>query len=326
MPDFKQYLVDEYIEDFEKGHLTRRQALKMLAGVTGSLTVANTLLAACASPPTETAATAPATTGAAASSTAAITAAATSEATSEPAAAPEGVLVPEDDPAIEAMPVQFPSGEVTLMGYLARPAGGAPATAILVCHENRGLTPYIENVARRLGKVGYAALAVDLLSRDGGTAALNEEDIPGLLTNAPEGQFVADFTAGRDWLVAQNYATPGPFGMVGFCFGGGVTWQMAANAPDLKAAVPFYGPPIAVEEVPNVQGAVLAIYAGDDTRITSTLPTIEPAMVAAGKSFDKEVYPHVDHAFHNDTRERYNPEQAEAAWARTLAFFQEQLG
>jgi carboxymethylenebutenolidase len=114
---------------------------------------------------------------------------------------------------------------------------------------------------------------------------------------------------------------PSRLGMVGFCFGGGVTWQAATQMPELRAAVPFYGPPPPADQVPNIQAAVLAIYGGLDTRITSTLPTMQAAMDAAGKIFELVVYDDADHAFHNDTGTRYNPEAARDAWARTIAWF-----
>jgi carboxymethylenebutenolidase len=109
--------------------------------------------------------------------------------------------------------------------------------------------------------------------------------------------------------------------MVGFCFGGGVTWLVATQMPELLAAVPFYGPHPPVEDVPNIQAAVLAIYAGNDERINQGIPPIEEAMLANGKIYEKVIYPNTDHAFHNDTGPRYNAEAAQDAWSRTLAWF-----
>jgi carboxymethylenebutenolidase len=113
--------------------------------------------------------------------------------------------------------------------------------------------------------------------------------------------------------------------MVGFCFGGGVTWQVATTMPELKAAVPFYGPPQPVEELPKINAAVLAIYGELDQRINQTIPVVEEAMLANGKTYEKAVYPGADHAFHNDTGSRYNPEAAQDAWRRTLDWFQRYL-
>jgi carboxymethylenebutenolidase len=192
---------------------------------------------------------------------------------------------------------------------------------ILVCHENRGLTDHIRDVARRLAKAGYVALAVDLLSRQGGSAAVGEANVPGVLGNQPPEQFVADFRNGWEFSKSLPQADAGRLGMVGFCFGGGVTWLAATRMPELLAAVPFYGPHPSVDEVPNIQAAVLAIYAGRDERINQGIPQIEAAMRRHGKTYEKVIYPDVDHAFHNDTGPRYAPEAARDAWARTLAWF-----
>jgi carboxymethylenebutenolidase len=136
---------------------------------------------------------------------------------------------------------------------------------------------------------------------------------------------VADFRSGWAYLQTQPFAEADRVGMVGFCFGGGVTWLMAARMPELKAAVPFYGPPPPLEEVPNIQAAVLAVYGGQDGRITGTIPSIEPAMQENGKIYEKLIYEDADHAFHNDTGSRYNAGAAKDAWEHTLAWFQTYL-
>ncbi len=317
MTDYQKYLVDEYIEDYERGDISRRQALKMLAAVTGSVALANGLLVACTPAATQTAAMVTPTT---ASPVAAAPGVATASATGEAPPVPEGVRVAEYDPDIAAGPIDFPGEAGNLTGYLAVHQGPGPFPAVLVCHENRGLTPYAQDVTRRLAKAGYAALAVDLLSRDGGTANLTAGQIPGILGNAPGERFVADFLSGWDYLKAQPFTQANSVGMIGFCFGGGVTWSVATKLAELKAAVPFYGPPPPAGELATIQAAVLAVYAGDDERITSTIPGVESAMAAAGKVYEKAIFPGVGHAFHNDTSPRYNPEAAEAAWAQTLAW------
>jgi carboxymethylenebutenolidase len=192
---------------------------------------------------------------------------------------------------------------------------------VLVCHENRGLTEHIKDVTRRLAKAGYVALAVDLLSRQGGVSAFSSDEVPGALGNTAPDQFVQDFLSGWEYLKTLPYTQPERVGMVGFCFGGGVTWLMATQMPELLAAVPFYGPHPAVEAVPGIQAAVLGIYAGNDQRINQGIPPIETAMQENGKTFEKMIYPNVEHAFHNDTSPRYNPEAAQDAWRRTLAWF-----
>ena len=336
----QQYLVDEFVEDYQEGHLSRRQALKRIAGITG-MAVAVQLLAACGEPaipntaaqPTAAPATAAAPTSAptAEAATAAATAV-TIMAAPTTAAAPTGTAstspdsVPADDPSITAQMVQFPGNDAQLMGYMARPSGEGPFPIVLVCHENRGLTPYIQDVTRRVAKAGYVGMAVDLLSRQGGTAQVSDQDsIPGLLSGAPPERNVQDFQAGLAYVKQQPFAQPDRAGMVGFCFGGGITWLVAVNTPELKAAVPFYGPPPPVSEVPKINAAVLAIYAEQDTRITQTAPEIEAAMQQNGKTYRKIIYPGVNHAFHNDTGQRYNAEAAQAAWQETLAWFKQYL-
>lgn len=208
------------------------------------------------------------------------------------------------------------------MGYLARSANGEPAPVILVCHENRGLTAHIQDVALRLAKAGYVALAVDLLSRHGGSANLESSDIPGILGNMSLESFVQDFRSGWTWLAHEAFSLSERVGMMGFCFGGGVTWQVATHMPELKAAAPFYGPHPELSEVPNIQAAVQAVYGERDTRINAGIPAIEAAMQEHGKIYKKLIYPDADHAFFNDTGTRYNPAAAEDAWKQTLSWFQ----
>lgn len=324
--DMQQYLVDEFVEDYQTGHMTRRDALRRIAAITGSVAMATTILAACGGPAESTAT--PSASAATAGSPAAASAAA-SAAAGSPSPAPTNspdpsVSVAENDPAISAEMIEFPGQDATLMGYLARPAGEGRFPVILVCHENRGLTPHIQDVTRRLAKVGYVGLAVDLLSREGGSAAVTDAAaVPGILGNLAEGVPAQDFQDGLRYVQSQPYADNERSGMVGFCYGGGVTWRAATVISDLRAAVPFYGPPPTVDAVPNIQAAVLAIYAEQDQRINASIPEIEAAMQQNNKTFEKEIYPGVDHAFHNDTGARYNPEQAKAAWARTLAWFEQ---
>ncbi|MBA3471494.1 MAG: dienelactone hydrolase family protein [Herpetosiphonaceae bacterium] len=318
--DMQLYLVDEFVEDYQEGLLTRRQVLKRIAAISGSMLFATSVLAACGDVQATAAPTAAATATTAA--TTAAGAAPTAAATAPPA--PAGVNVAENDPAVTAAMVEFPGADATLMGYLARPAGDTPAPIILVCHENRGLTPHIQDVTRRLAKAGYVALAVDLLSRQGGTAAItNSDDVSGFLGQMPEGQPVQDFQSGLAYVKGQPFADGSKVGMVGFCYGGGVTWRVATKTPELKAAVPFYGPAPQVADVPGIQAAVLAIYAEQDERINAGIAEIEAAMQANSKTFEKEIYPGVNHAFHNDTGTRYSPDQAQAAWSRTLAWFEQ---
>jgi carboxymethylenebutenolidase len=293
MNDLQRYLVEEAVEDYEEGRLSRRAALRAIAGVAGAALAAKMLDA---------------------------------RAQGAKAAAPKGPpsappQVSPNDSDIVAGIAEFPGEGARLDGYLARPARPGLYPVVLVCHENRGLTRHIEDVARRLSKAGYVALAVDLLSREGGTDKHDFDAIPGILGKAPPARHVQDFKSGLAFARAQAAARIDRVGMVGFCFGGAVTWRVAAAMPELRAAVPFYGVPVPEAEVPGIGAAVLAIYAGRDERINQNIPAIEGAMAKNGKTFRKIVYPNVDHAFHNDSGARYNAEAAKAAWGETLVWF-----
>jgi carboxymethylenebutenolidase len=321
---FQRYLAEEFAEDYEEGRLSRREALKLIVSVTGSLIAANAILAGCASPPesTGTSAISP-TISSTTEPTESHEAAPTAESVSTEASsstAPYGTVMP-DDPAVIANEVQIAATDTNLIGYLARPSNENIPPVILVCHENRGLTPHIQDVTRRVAKAGYVGLAVDLLSRQGGSASLDQNSVPGILGNIPPDQFVEDFKSGWHYLQNQDFAGASKVGMTGFCFGGGVTWLVATQMPELLAAVPFYGPHPPLEDVPNIRAAILAIYGELDSRIDAGIPEIEQAMMANNKIYEKIIYPNADHAFHNDTGSRYNPDAAKDAWQRTLAWF-----
>lgn len=350
----RNYLVTEFVEDYHDGHITRREAIKKLAAIFGSATFASTFLAACAPtptatpvpptatqvpptatrvpptntvvpptntpvPPTATSMPPTATTAATATRPPATAApAGTSAAPSAPTANP--VTIKPDDPDIEAKMVEYDSKTFKIAAYLAKPKGNGPFPIVLVCHENRGLLEHIKDVARRFAKVGYATLAVDLLSRNGGTEKLGDQ-IPGILGNAPPVQFVEDFQAGLKYMQAQTFVAKDKVGMVGFCFGGGITWRCATQMPELKAAVPYYGPNPPLEDIPNVKAAILAMYGGLDTRINAGIPAVEDALKKANKTFDKIIFDGANHAFNNDTGASYNEKAAKEAWVKTLAWF-----
>jgi carboxymethylenebutenolidase len=292
MNDLQRYLVEEAVEDYEEGRLTRRQALRAIAGVAGAALASRALEAS-----------------------------AQSRAPASNAAPSSPPQVAPNDPDIVAGIAEFPGDGVRLDGYLARPARPGRYAVVLVCHENRGLTRHIEDVTRRVAKAGYVGLAVDLLSREGGTEKNDFDAIPGILGKAAPARHVQDFRSGLAFARAQGAARGDSTGMVGFCFGGAVTWRVAAGLPELRAAVPFYGVPVPGTDVPAIGAAVLAVYAGRDERINQNIPAIEAAMAKNGKTFRKIVYPNVDHAFHNDSGARYNAEAAKAAWSETLAWF-----
>jgi carboxymethylenebutenolidase len=350
MNHFQQYLAEEFAEDYQEGRLSRRQALKLIASITGSLLLAELFLAACSPAPDEATATTAATDPPAAAthtqaqgqpptsppaSPAATHTAAPAEPAGEatptppdadtPTPPPAGTVAP-DDPAVQAQAVEFPGEGASLFGYLAVPAAGAgPYPVVLVCHENRGLTAHIQDVTRRLAKAGFVALAVDLLSRQGGSAAVGEGGAPGALSNLTPEQYGQDFRSGWEYTQTLPQADAERLGMMGFCFGGGVTWQVATMMPELRAAVPYYGPHPPLKQVPGIQAAVLGIYGELDGRINGGIPAIEAAMQANGKTFQKIIYAGADHAFNNDTGSRYNASVAADAWAQTLAWFGQHL-
>lgn len=297
MDELQRYLVEEAVEDYEGGRLSRRGALKAIAGLTGGAVAVQMLEARSQGV-----------------SGAALL-----------AAAGHAPIVAPNDPAIVAGVSEFPGPEVRLSGYLARPVQAGRHPIVLVCHENRGLTRHIEDVTRRVAKAGYLALAVDLLSRQGGSDKLAYDAIPGILGKAAPARHVDDFRSGLRYAASQPSAQGDRVGMIGFCFGGGVTWRVAAGLPELRAAVPFYGIPVQEGEAAAIGAAVLAIYAGRDARINQTIPAIETAMKKHGKTFRKIVYPNVDHAFHDDTGTRYNAQAAKAAWSEALAWFAKYL-
>ena len=341
MNHFQNYLVEEFAEDYQEGRLTRREALKLIGSITGSLIVASSILAACApveegavletafpsiAPPTLTpipvqASSTPSPTDTQSPAATATTMPAAQAGQPTTSGALSGTVAP-DDPDVTASDVKVPAEDTDLMAYLARSRQDGPQPVILVCHENRGLTEHIKDVTRRLAKAGYTALAVDLLSRQGGTPAFSADQVPGALGGIDPQQFVKDFISGWEYTKGLTGVTPERVGMVGFCFGGGVTWMVATGMPELLAAVPFYGPPPPVELIPQINAAVLGIYAGNDSRINQSIPAIEEAMKQNNKIYEKMIYPGVDHAFHNDTGTRYAPEAAKDAWARTLAWFE----
>lgn len=314
----EKYLIEEFYDDYREGEISRRTFIRRVAFITGSMSATITALAAVGCTPAELPApTEPMPTPE--PPTAAATLASATEATQQPTSAPttearSPLSVAEDDPAVSAGWVRVPSGDTEIDGYLASPAAEGRYPAVMVCHENRGLTPHIQDVTRRFAKAGYVALALDLLSREGGTAANDRDQVPGLLTDAGPERHVGDFLAAADYLRAQANVEGERLAMNGYCFGGGITWRVATAMPELKAAVPFYGPAPELSAVPNIGAAVLGVYAEEDERINAGIPELEAALQAAGTTYAINVYPGVNHAFHNDTSERYDETQATQAW------------
>ncbi|WP_370337545.1 dienelactone hydrolase family protein [Parvularcula marina] len=233
--------------------------------------------------------------------------------------------VSPDDPDIETETLIYPSpkGAGEMAGLLARPAGEGQHPAVLVVHENRGLNPYIEDVARRLAKAGYVALAPDALHPLGGYPG-NDDEGRTLQRERDREEMVEDFLAGLMTVKAHPSST-GKVGCVGFCFGGYVTNELAYRAEDLSAAVPFYGGWPSAEDAEKVSAPLMIQLAGLDERVNAGWPPYEQALIAAGKPYSVHLYEGVNHGFHNDSTSRFDPEAAGLAWRRTLAFFDEHL-
>ncbi len=325
------YLAQEFIDDYNQGYMTRRQMLARIVGITGGIGSAATLLLMMGCRPvgqTSPPAGQPITPQSAQASPTAAAAAPTVSGSPPPPATPDParsrLSVKPDDPAITANDVTFQGNGITQMAYLAQPRAGGPFPGLLVCHENRGLVEHIRDVTRRLGKAGYAALALDLLSRDGGTAKVDPAQAPGKLTADPA-RNMADFQSAYEYLRSLSQVQKDKIGMIGFCFGGAMTWLMATAIPGLKAAVPFYGVNPPLEDVPKIRAAVLAIYGGNDQRVNAGIPAIEEAMRANNKTFEMIVYPGAAHAFHNDTGPAWNEQAAEDAWQKALDWFRKYL-
>ncbi|MFO1056224.1 MAG: dienelactone hydrolase family protein [Dongiaceae bacterium] len=227
--------------------------------------------------------------------------------------------VPTDDDRLQSGRVEFPGAAGPVKGYLARPKGDARLPGIVVIHENRGLNPHIEDVARRAALAGFVALAPDLLSGSGGTPADEQAAMAGIKA-LDRGQAAAELKAAIAWLRGRPDAT-GKVGAVGFCWGGGMA-NLLATASDIDAVTVFYGAVPAADAVARIKAPLLLNYAGLDTRINADLPAYEAALKKAGVRYTLYVYEGVNHAFHNDTSAaRYDATAAKLAWQRTIAFF-----
>jgi carboxymethylenebutenolidase len=238
----------------------------------------------------------------------------------------KAAIVPPDDPKVTTQQVSFPASGGEVKGYLAMPAGATgKLPGVVVIHENRGLNPHIEDVTRRLALAGFVALAPDLLSSLGGTPE-DEDKARDMIGKLKQSDAVAEAVAAIDWLEARPESN-GKVGIVGFCWGGAVVNATATKAPDLKAAVAYYGMAPDLAAVPDIKAAMMLHYAGLDKRTNATMPPYEKAMDAAGVSYQAFVYEGANHAFNNDTSEaRYDPKAAKLAWERTVAFLHKELG
>jgi len=237
-----------------------------------------------------------------------------------------GQVVPKEDARITTRMVDVPSpaGYGSIKGYWAQPAkveGKLPC--ILVIHENRGLNPHIEDIARRLALEGYLVLAPDALTPLGGYPG-DEDKARSLFAQLDQAKTREDFVAAAGWLQAQPQGS-GKLGAVGFCYGGGMAHTLSVRLPNLAAAVPFYGNHPAPEDAVKVKAPLLIHFAAVDERINAAWPAYEAALKAAGVRYTAHQYPGTQHGFNNDTTPRFDAPAAKLAWDRTLAFFSQTL-
>lgn len=301
--DLYRYVVEEFAEDYHEGEIDRREFLRRISLLGGGTAGARALLTSL---------------GIAGVTAAELAQAQEAIAQAAPPVGGEPQVAP-NDPAIRAENLNFEARGLVQQGYLAAPASGATGPGVLVIHENRGLQPHIQDVARRLARAGYVALAPDLVAKLGGTARFTDTaQISTFLAQTSPDEHIANLLEHLERLKKHPQVAAGKLGAVGFCFGGGLTWRLATAAPELKAAVPFYGPAPDLAQVPKIRAAVLGIYGATDTRINAGIPALEDALKAARTTYRIRIYEGAGHAFHNDTGANYRKEAALDAWQQTL--------
>ena len=276
--------IQETVDRYREGIITRRDLLRALIAATGSYTAAHLFLE---------------TSGLAATLISQVESAAAN---------------------VTAETIRYPSGEFQIEGYLVKPRSSGKHPAVIVIHENRGLNEHIRDVARRFAAEGFVALGPDLLSRAGGTAKMrSEREATGAIGRLPLTGVLDDLKAGFEYISKHPDVEPQRISSVGFCWGGWRSFMVATTVPQLYRAVVFYGssPPSGYE---NIQAPVLAHYAQWDYQITGNSLWTADRMKQAGKKFTYYVYPESEHAFFNDTGPRHNPSAAKLAWTRTLEF------
>lgn len=235
----------------------------------------------------------------------------------------EAQKVARDDSRLQVEDIKYPGATGEVFAHFARPKGTDKLPGVIVIHENRGLNPHTEDVARRVAIEGFIAIAPDALSPLGGTPD-DVDEARAKMRELDYASTVKNFVAAVEYLKTHPQST-GKVGCTGFCWGGGMTNQVAVNAPDLKAAVPFYGSQPATEDVPKIKAALLMHYAGLDERINAGIDAFVAALKKASIEYKMFMYEGAGHAFFNDTGSRYNKEAADLAWERTIAFFKEEL-
>ncbi|MFH1966037.1 MAG: dienelactone hydrolase family protein [Acidobacteriota bacterium] len=232
-------------------------------------------------------------------------------------------IIDKNDPRLETRSITYPTPNGQMMAYVARPKGEDPLPAVIVIHENRGLNDHIRDVTRRMALEGFLALAPDGNSPTGGTPDDPDKARDQLAAIDSEVSAV-NFTAAAAYLKTHPQST-GKVGCTGFCWGGAMTNQVAVRAPELDAAVPYYGRQPAAEDVAKIKADLMCHYAGEDERINAGIPAFEEALKKAGIEYQIFIYDGAYHAFNNDTGQRYDEAAAKLAWQRTVVFFNEKL-
>jgi len=321
----QRYFIDEHIEDYMDGLISRRELLRRVTLISGSAVLAGSIVAACGTPAPSAAS--PTATVAAATANPSPALVAQPFATPPPSPVPSGVTVAENDPRITVSKPEIKGTDgALLLAYMAKPNVSGRVPGVVVIHENRGQTEHIRDVVRRAATAGFVAVNIDLAARDGGADRLTDSAAyNAALGKRDTAAKLSDHNATIAFLKGQS---SGAIGVTGFCFGGGETWNiLTAATPDVRAAVPFYGPqPSNYAELAKTKAAVSAMYAELDTRITSSTQQMEQELKKSGAPYAITVYPGVNHAFHNDTNpDRYNAAAAQKAWVSTVEWFRKYL-
>ena len=317
MNPYQRYLLEEFADEYHERHMSRRDLLRRALLIMGSAPAAAAALLAVgcgdddvkATPTPVPPTTAPTKAAASATTAAASPSAAASASPSAAGSAVASKAVTSD--------VKFKGTGSDLLGYLAKPASGAgPFPGVLIIHENRGLVDHTKDVARRYADAGFVALAVDLVSRAGGSGADPAKNT-GALGSAKIDDPVEDMKSYAAYLKGLDGVKPGGVGVIGFCFGGGYAFEAAIASPDVKAAVPYYGICRLIDELPKTKAAVFAIYGANDSRVTGQSDRVKEQLAKTGKPYDVKVYDGANHAFFNDTGGSYNATAAADAFTRT---------
>lgn len=285
--------IKELVQEYRDGRISRREFIQRAAVITGSLAAANSMLDSLLNP------------------------------------LGYAAQVDPNDPTLVSSEVQYDGAAGKVYGYLSRPKATGPHPAVIVIHQWSGLNEHIRDVARRLAREGYVALAPDYLSRHGGTAKVPgaEKGLRNIRELAPTQAVIEDTDAGFRYLRGLRVVRGDRLGVVGFCWGGGMSFAVATAVRGLKAVVVYYGSsPSPLDLVKNIEAPVLAHYGGEDPGINKGIPATEEAMKEHKKAFTYKIYPGAKHAFNDDSNpDRYHPEAAREAWRRTIEFFNKEL-